>query len=253
MSFPFVRPGDFVSAPVMMGPDPAWIADLERRKETITRLCTALQEFLCFDIEAHGSAATGARRMSNPTPTPSPAAPTLPDTEPRARIQPLGEQIIIRTIPQNSVGSILIPDSAKGITMMGEKGAMDAVHAVEAEVIAVGPGKRQKGDMKLVEDFVTLVTEANENVNARMRGDGSDRRRWCQIEDDITRLILRAGSRNARIPPLVKPGDHILYHPAVQKFDRDITHVMENGNEISGSKYFMIREDSVLAVIDHEG
>jgi co-chaperonin GroES (HSP10) len=173
-------------------------------------------------------------------PTPTPAAPTLPETGMRCRIQPLGEQIIIRTIPQNSIGSILVPDSAKGITMTGEKGAEDAVHFVEAEVVAVGPGKRQKGDAKLLEDLwdtlYNLYMQGHKNSNIH--------------DQDITLLKKRYNQQNGRLSPLVKPGDRILYHPAVQKFDRDITDVMQNGNEVSGSKYFMIREESVLAVIE---
>lgn len=157
-------------------------------------------------------------------------------------IQPLGEQIIIRTIPQDSVGSILIPDSAKGITMMGEKGAMDAVHAVDAEVVAVGPGKRQKGDQTLTDDLLYALNFVWDHKNNAEACDGYPSR--------IADLHRRAENQGDRIPPQVKPGDKILYHPAVQKFDRDITEVMRNGNDVNGAKYFMIREESVLAVIE---
>ena len=144
-------------------------------------------------------------------------------------IQPLGEQIIIRTIPKDSIGSILIPDSAKGITMMGEKGAEDAVHFVEAEVVAVGPGKRGKGDPTLVGE----LAEALDRVTNQDRSavDGT----WALIE--------RARNPQERIPLIVKPGDRILYHPAVQKFDRKVEGLGEG-------EFYIILENSVLAVIE---
>lgn len=52
-----MNPGDFVPAifpvgdgPVMIGHE-QYIANLRRRKEVITRLCTAVQEFLVLDID----------------------------------------------------------------------------------------------------------------------------------------------------------------------------------------------------------
>jgi co-chaperonin GroES (HSP10) len=177
-------------------------------------------------------------------PTPTPAAPILPETGMRCRIQPLGEQIIIRTIPQNSIGSILVPDSAKGITQKGSKGDMDAVHFVEAEVIAVGPGKRIE-DRRLFHDMAYVLQQWQRGLRiSEFEG----------LNDQTTSLMDRIENDTdefrRRVPILVKPGDRILYHPAVQRFDRDITDVMSNGNEVSGSKYFMIREESVLAVIE---
>jgi len=217
------------------------------------------------------------------SPSPNLTAAALPVAETASKaysqpIQPLGEQIIIRTIPVGSIGSILIPDSAKSITMMSSKerpasdfiisadllkdlelaisgkrfdfrnlkGRIDAakkvplqadtssaVHFVEAVVIAVGPGKRQKGDPTLVEDLLRFVTDK--------------RGFWSHLTE-------RAKNQNARIAPLVKPGDHILYHPAVQKFDRDITAIMQSQLKLEGedpqAKYFIIREESVLARID---
>jgi co-chaperonin GroES (HSP10) len=214
-------------------------------------------------------------------------------------IQPLGEQIIIRTIPPDSVGSVLIPDTAKSITMMGSKpgvkvdayvvdadlfkGALDvmrgvrrrdlqdlirraekaptvaprdnpgdAVHFVEAEIVAVGPGKRQKGDPQLVRD----LWDALLCMFAGLEKEVPEVRRHLLEE--------RVETQGRRIRPLVKPGDRILYHPAVQRFDREITHLMfqstppegsepaeqvySNGH--SGSRYFIIREESVLAVIE---
>ena len=164
-------------------------------------------------------------------------------------IQPLGEQIIIKTIPQTSIGSILVPDSAKGITMMGNKGAEDAVHFVEAEVVAVGPGKRQKGDATLLDDCRHLLARFNvcrfdpEECNDEpIFPTEPTREEYRVLRDRIDNL-------NRRLTPLVQPGDRILYHPAVQKFDREITDLM-NGDRVSGERYFIIREDSVLAVIE---
>jgi co-chaperonin GroES (HSP10) len=199
-------------------------------------------------------------------------------------IQPLGEQIIIRTIPQDSVGSVLIPDTAKSITMMGSKPGVkvdayvvdadlfnemlnvtrgikcrdlkglirraekaptvaprdnpgDAVHFVEAEIVSVGPGKRQKGDPQLVRD----LWDALLCMFAGLENEVPEVRRHLLEE--------RVETQGRRIHPLVKPGDKILYHPAVQRFDREITHLM-NGNAKPGEKYFIIREESVLAVIE---
>lgn len=142
-------------------------------------------------------------------------------------IRPLGEQIIIRVIPQNSVGSIIVPDSAKGITMMGEKGAQDAVHFVEAEVVAVGPGKLAKDPELLLELTETLrrITAGN-----------------SPPPEDLSQLIHRA-ERPSRVPMNVARGDRILYHPSVQKFDRKVEGLGEG-------EYFIIREESVLAVIE---
>jgi co-chaperonin GroES (HSP10) len=157
-------------------------------------------------------------------------------------IRPLGEQIIIRTIPQSEVRSIIIPDSAKGITMIGDKGESDAVHFVEAEVIAVGPGKRTKGDPDLLLEMAEVLkgrwdfvaTKFNPvEIAAKIR----------ENEDRVLGLIDRAENPQLRIPPLVKPGDRILYHPAVQRFDRKVEGLGEG-------EYFIIREESVLAVIE---
>jgi co-chaperonin GroES (HSP10) len=144
-------------------------------------------------------------------------------------IQPLGEQIIIKIIPQNSVGSIIIPDSAKGITMMGAKGSEDAVHFVEAEVIAVGPGKRGKGDPTLVRELADALDRVTYQDRSAVQGTGA--------------LIERARNPLERIPLIVKPGDRILYHPSVQRFDRKVEGLGEG-------EYFIIREESVLAVIE---
>jgi co-chaperonin GroES (HSP10) len=59
----------------------------------------------------------------------------------------------------------------------------------------------------------------------------------------VNDLIQRARNPQLRIPPLVKPGDRILYHPAVQRFDRKVEGLGEG-------EYFIIREESVLAVIE---
>lgn len=146
-------------------------------------------------------------------------------------ITPLGEQIIIRTLPPETIGSIIIPPSAKGITMQGAKGPEDAVHFTEAEVIAVGPGKQVK-DQRLLDDLMTQLLAPT------------------PAQFSLKPFTERYDNRNGRVPMFVKPGDRILYHPAVQKFDRDITELMRNGDVSNGSQYFIIREESVLAVIE---
>jgi len=181
------------------------------------------------------------------------AATIPPETERPSRIQqlrPLGEQIIIRTIPVDSLGSIIIPDSAKRITVAskGEK-QPDAFNFVEAEVIAVGPGKRMKGEpgfIAAVSDFLNdLISDIDLSLASR-----SHQMSTVQAKGEAKRLLQRAENVTNYIPPLVKPGDRILYHPAVQRFDRDITDLMQQHGDLnSGSRYFIIREDSVLAVI----
>lgn len=203
-------------------------------------------------------------------------------------IQPLGEQIIIRTIPQDQVGSVLIPDTAKSITMMGSKPGVkvdayvvdadlfkgmldvtcgikrrdlqdlirraekaptvaprdnpgDAVHFVEAEVVAVGPGKRVR-DSRLCEDLLTAL-------NALFMCSQVGSQNHTITDEVFDSLCARVQFKGRRQPILVKPADKILYHPAVQRFDREITHLM-NGDGSPGSKYFIIREESVLAVIE---
>lgn len=156
-------------------------------------------------------------------------------------IYPLGEQIIIKTLPQSSVGSIILPDSAKGITKQGDDG--QAVHFVEAEVIAVGPGKRLNGDKALMDDLVEAI------------------RRLSAAEDDLLictfstidsdGLLQRSQNGHQRQALSVKPGDRIVFHPAVQKFDRDITDFLSDGTEPLGTKYYLISEErSALAVIE---
>lgn len=157
-------------------------------------------------------------------------------------IHPLGEQIIIRTLPPDRVGSIIIPDAAKTISKVGKEDPTSAINFVEAEVIAVGPGKRQKGDPTLIDDLVRKLDQLAMHDQGAVEGTQA--------------LIDRAANRNNRIEPIVKPGDKILYHPAVQSYDRDITDIvsaaLENGNALNGSRYFIIREGSVLAVLEKE-
>ena len=154
-------------------------------------------------------------------------------------VTPLGEQIIIRTIPQQSVGSIIVPDSAKQLTKQGDDG--QAVHFVEAEVIAVGPGKRGKGDETLIEDLVRKLDQL------AMHDQGA-------VEE--TQALIDRAARNGhqRQSLSVKPGDRIVFHPAVQSFDRDITDFMADGSEEVGTKYYLISEErSALAVIERNG
>ena len=147
-------------------------------------------------------------------------------------IQPLGSQIIIRTLPQDSWKGIIIPDSAKGPTIVGEKGPNDAVHFVEAEVVAVGPGKSSKGDPRLADDMAEALQMAILGSLPREQYDS---------------LLHRADTRNNRIPLAVKAGDRILYHPAVVSFDREIDgHLLD----LPGETLYIIGEHSILAVIE---
>jgi co-chaperonin GroES (HSP10) len=151
------------------------------------------------------------------------------------QIRPLGEQIIIRVIPPLSVGSIIIPDSAKGSTHQGEKG--DFVHFVEAEVVAVGPGRLGKDPTLLTEMAAVLEGLYNGLLASpfRMR---------------VPALLERA-TVNARIPLQVKPGDRILYHPSVQSFDRKIPAELL-GLPATEECYIVSEQTSVLAVLDPE-
>jgi co-chaperonin GroES (HSP10) len=148
------------------------------------------------------------------------------------QIRPLGEQIIIRVIPPLSVGSIIIPDSAKGSTHQGEKG--DLVHFVEAEVIAVGPGKRGK-DSRLTQDMADLLRAFQEDSTAQL---------------DVEPLLERF-DRGELIPLQVKPGDRILYHPSVQSFDRKIPAELL-GLPATEECYICNEMTSVLAVLERE-
>lgn len=150
-------------------------------------------------------------------------------------IQPLGEQIIIKVITQEKVGGIIIPDDARSATMLGSKGAEDAVSFVEAEVIAVGPGRRAKGDKHLVHDLWNFLLG-----HPTLEGELAK----AKNNPDVQRnLGERVHNQNERLPLAVKPGDRILYHPAVISFDREV-------DGIGKGKHYIIREDSVLAVLE---
>ena len=146
-------------------------------------------------------------------------------------IRPLGDQIIIRTIPmEEKQNGIIIPDSARKPTIKDGKGRDQ--HYVQAEVIAVGPGKRMKGDPKLIEDLAVALKAC---VN------------YPEYAGDLDIEALLARTRAvSRLPVAVKPGDGILYHPSVQGFDRRV----DFGD---GREYFIIGEHSVLAVIKRDG
>jgi co-chaperonin GroES (HSP10) len=164
-------------------------------------------------------------------------APTL-ESQP---LRPLGEQVIIRVIPPSSVGSIIIPDSAKGSTHQGSKG--DLVHFVEAEVVAVGPGKRGKGDQTLIDDMADLMRRWCEPATPGNR--------WEDIVRDSRPLLQRAENRNALIPLQVKRGDRILYHPAVQSFDRKIPAELL-GLPATEECYICNEMTSILAILEKE-
>ncbi len=159
-------------------------------------------------------------------------------------IKPLGEQIIIKVLPPDQIGSIIVPDSAKGITQTGEKGAEDAVHFVEAEVIAVGPGKRGKGDKTLVADMADVLRGRWDYVATKFNA-AEIAAKIRENEDRVISLLQRAENGHSRLPLEVKPGDRILYHPAVQRFDRRVEGLGEG-------EFYIIREESVLAVLDKE-
>jgi co-chaperonin GroES (HSP10) len=162
-----------------------------------------------------------------------PQASTATEARIQRLIRPLGEQIIIRVFPPSSVGSIIIPDSAKGSTHQGEKG--DLVHFVEAEVVAVGPGRRGK-DSHIVSDLAY-------GLQALAAG--------MLDKTDYDRLLKRAERRDFLIPLQVKPGDRILYHPAVQSFDRRIDPELL-GLPASEECYICNEMTSVLAILEKE-
>lgn len=231
------------------------------------------------------------------------------------QIKPIGEQIIIRTLPPERVGSIIIPDSAKRITHQGEDqnpmagseelqyinrwlfeditesmkriaaivhadwsypktpltdeekdllndlvkraeksilpktetgilpSAGAGIHFVEAEVMAVGTGIRAR-DPHLVEECAAWF-------DRYFAGVPIDKVHLALIESDIARTLLARARNGHREPFLVKPGDRILYHPSVQKFDRQIP-AEWMGLEPGEGDVFIIREESVLAILDKE-
>jgi co-chaperonin GroES (HSP10) len=166
------------------------------------------------------------------------AGPTL-ESQPR-KIRPLGEQIIIRVIPPLSVGSIIIPDSAKGSTHQGEGGSL--VHFVEAEVVAVGPGKRRH-DGKLLDDLADAIRTLHRSDDENLI------RAFVDINSDL--LVYRADNPDTLIPLQVKPGDRILYHPSVQSFDRRIPAELL-GLPSTEECYICNEQTSVLAVLERE-
>ena len=145
-------------------------------------------------------------------------------------IRPLGDQIIIRTIPmEEKQNGIVIPDSARRPTIKDGQGRDQ--HHVQAEVIAVGPGKRMKGDPSLVGDLAHALQAAMAGIEV----------------PGIGALLERAEqSYQERYQPMVVAGDRILYHPSVQGFDRRVYGLGEG-------EYFIIGEHSVLAVIERDG
>ncbi len=165
-------------------------------------------------------------------------------------IRPLGEQIIIRVLPPKSVGSIIIPDSAKGSTHQGEDGSL--VHFVEADVIAVGPGKRGKRET-LLPSLIHLLNDIAAYLDGFAAGIGtqdsqrSDSLYWS----DISRRWATRASEDTLIPLQVKAGNRILYHPAVQSFDRKINPELIGLKPEEGDCY-IIGEHSVLAILDME-
>jgi co-chaperonin GroES (HSP10) len=236
------------------------------------------------------------------------AALPQPETEATSVIQrqirPLGEQIIIRVIPPLSVGSIIIPDSAKRITSQGsskttpseelqyvnrqlyeevaqavrmladqirptaadleylralsqraqkatlaktakgiQQSSGDAINFVEAEVIAVGPGKRRK-DSRLFDEMVRIV-------EGWFQATDFDAATGFMLSLDWPAIHGRIRQEAAPIPLQVKPGDRILYHPAVQSFDRKIPAELL-GLPATEECYICNETTSVLAVLERE-
>lgn len=150
-------------------------------------------------------------------------------------IQPLGNQIIIRTLPPVAWKGIIIPDSVKkSATITGDKGAEDAAHFVEAEVLAVGPGERVH-DSTLVDDLAFAL----QYVRGRADAPGD-------VVINYDALVERA-KNPGRVALSVKAGDRVLYHPAVQKFDRQI-----DGQALGfgDGDFYIIGEHSILAVLE---
>jgi co-chaperonin GroES (HSP10) len=174
-----------------------------------------------------------------------PQASTAGEARIQRQIRPLGEQVIIRVLQPESVGSIIIPDSAKGSTHQGEGGSL--VHFVEAEVVAVGPGKRGNGNPTLMDEIVKALQETRHLMYSG-EGDGAMR---VDCSAKVSRLILQYEYRYAPIPLQVKPGDRILYHPAVQRFDRKIDPALI-GLPDTEECYIVSEMTSVLAVLERE-
>ena len=149
-------------------------------------------------------------------------------------IHPIGEQIIIQCIQPEAVGSIIIPDSVKAITKTGESSLVDQLNFVEANVIACGPGKRGK-DETLVRDLAKKLDQLAMHDQGAVEGTQA--------------LLDRANDPNARQPLIVKPGDRILFHPSVQRFDREIE-PESIGLPANSGRCFIIREESVLGIIE---
>ena len=152
-------------------------------------------------------------------------------------INPIGEQIIIQCIQPESVGSIIIPDSVKAITKTGESSLVDQLNFVEANVIACGPGKRGKDETLVADmaDLLRLFIDPESDVMVPY--------------DSVRQLLARAEDPNARQPLIVKAGDRILFHPSVQRFDREIE-PESIGLPANSGRCFIIREDSVLGIIE---
>ena len=233
------------------------------------------------------------------TSTALPSTSTAPPAEGQRLIRPLGEQIIIRTLPPSSVGSIIIPDAAKRISYgsAAKSGRVsdelqyvnrrlfeqmteclrllcagnpiddsdweflrdlhkradkqllpkvapgiptasgEAMNFVEAEVIAVGPGRRVKGDPDLFLELLDCLQQ------------------WYDVShsapfSDTCELLERAKtSLHSLVPLSVEPGDRILYHPAVQSFDRKIASELL-GLPAEAECYIVNERTSVLAVLE---
>jgi co-chaperonin GroES (HSP10) len=193
---------------------------------------------------ADGAALQTEVRSEPPAHFSASPAPTL-ESQPR-RIRPLGDQIIIRVFPPSSVGSIILPDSAKGSTHQGEKG--DFVHFVEAEVVAVGPGRRGK-ESGLIDKLADALEYYADPPRART--DLHDDAEFYRLKMERNRELIRRARKDSPIPLQVKPGDRILYHPSVQRFDRKIDPAMI-GLPDTEECYIVSEQTSVLAVLERE-
>lgn len=167
----------------------------------------------------------------------------------KPRIQPIGEQIIIQCIQPDSVGSIIIPDSVKAITKTGDSSLVDQLNFVEANVIACGPGKRGKG-VVFIEHARVFLMQLVDNISASLDDETRDYS-WMpdQAMSEAKRILKLADNETGRLSLIVKPGDRILFHPSVQRFDREID-PESIGLPANSGRCFIIREDSVLGIIE---
>jgi hypothetical protein len=144
----------------------------------------------------------------------------------------------------NRAQKAVLPKGTRGIP----QSSGDVINFVEAEVIAVGPGKRGKdtGLLELLADALNYYVEP-----PRARTDMHDDAEFYRLKMERNRDLIRRARNNSPIPLQVKPGDRILYHPSVQSFDRRIPAELL-GLPTTEECYIVNEQTSVLAVLDPE-